>query len=210
MSPKELSPFTISSTNLAAEAVRANCSSADSVRRSSDPSVSCSSLVAAAASARQSNEDPDLLIVAIIFSVVGFARDNGGIAKTAGGVEESERGFDETSTSGNSFGAAEGAGKDIAGEASLFIHLILLAKIPFGWYVDGGRNQGGVGGLSRSISSWAFPAVTLLIFMEVLAGTPTMTPAAMIEATPGDFTRFVWATRLKNLLSSSPNSILIC
>ena len=207
----ELFPLTISSTNLAAtdgtqvtsnlsqdiqkkkkrtcegrqnailpEAVRASCSRADSVLG-----------ISSAACARRSNEDtdrndendriddPDLCIASIAISVSDFT-------SISGGVEETDT---FCSDEGDSSSEADGG----AIQADAF-----SANLPLGLYVDGGRSQGGVGGLfSSSISPLtAFPPIFMLITVALDATTAVMAaPFVIAPAMPGDLTRFVWATR---------------
>mmetsp|Transcript_25903 Transcript_25903/g.54070 ORF Transcript_25903/g.54070 Transcript_25903/m.54070 type:complete len:245 (-) Transcript_25903:1194-1928(-) len=221
-SPIEGSPLTMSSTNLAAEAVRANCSSADSVLGISPLEASL------AACANCPSEDPDLCIVSIAFSVSGLTSISGGVDDMdtlCGGGIGCGAGTIPVGGAAIATGVVA-AGILLAETAALPLALFILsANFPFGLYVDGGRNHGGVGGrllLSSSgissLTTLLTPPPTLLTMLKVVwleDGTtfvimePVPMPMAMVVDTPGDLTRFVCATRSKNLRSNSLNSTRI-
>mmetsp|Transcript_12063 Transcript_12063/g.21765 ORF Transcript_12063/g.21765 Transcript_12063/m.21765 type:complete len:244 (-) Transcript_12063:1201-1932(-) len=220
-SPIEGSPLTMSSTNLAAEAVRANCSSADSVLGISPLEASLAACV------NCPSEDPDLCIVTIAFSVSG-------LTSISGGVDDMDTLCDGNGCCNGSGAFAVGGAAIATGAVAADILLaetaalplalfILSANFPFGLYVDGGRNHGGVGGRllfsSSDISSLTTlltPPPTLLTMLKVVwleDGTTLVimepVPMPMVVDTPGDLTRFVCATRSKNLRSNSLNSTRI-
>mmetsp|Transcript_3578 Transcript_3578/g.5490 ORF Transcript_3578/g.5490 Transcript_3578/m.5490 type:complete len:346 (-) Transcript_3578:816-1853(-) len=169
----EPSPFTISSTNLAAEAVLANCSKADSVR-----------------------EIPS-------FEVVRASCSRVVVLTTSGFLTTSSEAFVAAAAA-----AAAAANFAFLSAAAFALASNLLANFPDGLYFVGGFNQGGVGGASISKSSTPLAAPPTFIR---LGGSGPRTPLGPIAAeTPGALTRFVWATRSKNRLSSSLSSILVC
>ena len=126
-----------------------------------------------AAVERRSNEDADRVIASIAFSVSDFTSTNGGV--------------EETDTFWVGGGACCGGGCK-ATVALAAANAVFSANLPFGLYDFGGRSQGGVGGRSISLSS----LIILIVWQLDNVPGPNV----------GGFTRFVAATRSKNLLSS--------